>query len=46
MTYEEAEFILEKWGNDTFLIPHMDDMIYRAKLTIGLHQSELKDTKD
>ena len=43
MTYEEAEIILEKWGNDNLQIPAMDDIIYRAKLTVGLHQSEMKD---
>jgi len=43
MTYEEAETILEKWGNDNLQIPAMDDIIYRAKLTVGLHQSEMKE---
>ena len=46
MTYNEACWLLERYEDSAIDPVPTDDMIYRARLTKGLYESEIKDPKD
>ena len=46
MTYNEACWLLERYEDSKMDPTLTDDMLYRARLTKGLHESEIKEPKD